>query len=82
MTSLPAANLKLDKRGMLAKGSFADVVVFDPDSISDKATYENPHQYSLGVKHVFINGVQVLSNGDHTYATPGRIIRGPGWIPK
>jgi N-acyl-D-amino-acid deacylase len=82
MTSLPAANLKIERRGVLAKGLFADVVVFDPDSISDKATYENPHQYSVGVKHVFINGVQVLRNGDHTYATPGRIIRGPGWIPK
>ena len=82
MTSLPAANLKIEKRGVLTTGSFADVVLFDPDSISDKATYENPHQYSVGVKHVFVNGVQVLNNGDHTYATPGRIIRGPGWIAK
>lgn len=82
MTSLPAANLKLDKRGRLQRGYFADVVVFNPDSVMDKATYENPHQYSAGVDHVFINGVQVLDNGEHTYATPGRIIRGPGWIPK
>lgn len=82
MTSLPAANLKLDKRGRLQRGYFADVVVFNPDSVMDKATYENPHQYSTGVDHVFINGIHVLDNGRHTYATPGRIIRGPGWIPK
>lgn len=80
MTSLPAANLKLEKRGKLQRGYFADVVVFDPDSIADLATYETPHRYARGVKHVFVNGVQVLKNGEHTYATPGRILRGPGWI--
>jgi N-acyl-D-amino-acid deacylase len=82
MTSLPAANLKLERRGQLRRGYYADLVLFDPDSIIDKATYENPHQYSEGVRHVFVNGVQVLKNGDHTFATPGRIIRGPGWIEK
>lgn len=81
MTSLPAANLKLERRGKLQQGYFADVVLFNPDSIIDRATYEAPHQYSIGVKHVFVNGVQVLNNGSHTRATPGRIIRGPGWIP-
>src|SRR5687768_13620058 len=81
MTSLPAANLKLERRGRLQQGYFADVVLFNPDSIIDRATYEVPHQYSDGVNHVFVNGVQVLNNGTHTRATPGRIIRGPGWIP-
>jgi N-acyl-D-amino-acid deacylase len=79
MTSLPAANLKIHKRGKLQSGYFADVVLFKPDSIADLATYEQPHQYSKGMKHVFINGIHVLDNGTHTYATPGRVIRGPGW---
>ncbi len=82
MTSLPAANLKLEKRGQLHPGYFADVVIFDPDSIADLATYENPHQYAKGVLHVFVNGVQVLEDGNHTRATPGRILRGPGWVGK
>lgn len=82
MTSLPAANLKLEKRGRLGPGYFADVVVFNPDSIIDLATYEDPHQYSVGVKHVFVNGVQVLENGEHTRETPGRVLRGPGWVAK
>lgn len=82
MTSLPAGNLKLEKRGELKSGYFADVVLFDPDSIADLATYENPHQYSVGVLHVFVNGVQVLKDGDHTHETPGRILRGPGWVQK
>jgi len=79
MTSLPAGNLKLEKRGMLRPGYFADVVVFDSDSIEDIATYETPHRYAVGVRHVFVNGVQVLQNGQHTRATPGRVLRGPGW---
>ena len=82
LTSLPANNLKLEKRGLLKKGFFADVVVFNPDSIADLATYENPHQYASGVKHVLVNGVAVLENGIHTRATPGRVIRGPGYIRK
>lgn len=79
LTSLPAANLGLRQRGSLAAGNFADIVIFDPDTISDHATYNQPHQYATGVTEVFINGVQVLSEGEHTGATPGRIVRGPGW---
>jgi len=79
MTSLPASNLKLKKRGQLAKGYFADVVIFDKNKIDDKATYEKPHQYAEGMLHVFVNGVQVLKNGNHTGARPGRAIRGPGY---
>lgn len=82
LTSLPATNLKLEKRGLLKKGFFADVVVFDPGSIRDRATYENPHQYAVGVEHVFINGTAVLENGVHTGATPGKVLRGPGYIGK
>jgi N-acyl-D-amino-acid deacylase len=82
LTSLPAKNLKLQKRGELKKGFFADVVVFDPDKIQDHATFEKPHQYSTGVEHVFVNGVQVLKNGEHTGAKPGRVVRGPGWRRK
>ena len=79
MTSLPASNLKLESRGSLEVGSYADVGVFDPAEIQDHANYENPHQYSTGVIHVFVNGQQVLKNGEHTGATPGRVLRGPGW---
>jgi N-acyl-D-amino-acid deacylase len=79
LTSLPASNLKLDHRGRLAPGYYADVVVFDPATIMDHATFEKPHQYSTGVRDVFVNGVQVLSEGEHTGATPGRFVRGPGW---
>jgi N-acyl-D-amino-acid deacylase len=79
LSSLPAENLKLDHRGTLKPGYFADVVVFDPAAIQDHATYERPHQYSTGVRHVFVNGVQVLKNGEHTGARPGRVLRGPGW---
>jgi len=79
LSSLPAENLKLERRGKLEKGYYADVVVFDPDAISDHATYENPHQYSTGMIHVFVNGKQVLKDGEHTGAKPGRFVRGPGW---
>jgi N-acyl-D-amino-acid deacylase len=79
MTSLPAANLKLKKRGSLTVGNYADVVVFNPGTIADKATFDDPHQYSEGMVHVFVNGVQVLNNGTHTGAHPGRCVRGPGW---
>ncbi len=78
LTSWPASNLKLDRRGSLETGSFADVVVFDPAEVQDHATYDDPHQYSTGVIHVFVNGQQVLRNGEHTGATPGRALRGPG----
>ena len=74
----PAENLGLDRRGSLQPGFYADVVVFDPATIQDRATYEQPHQYATGVEHVFVNGVQVLRNGSHTDATPGRALWGPG----
>ena len=79
LTSLPAGNLKLVRRGALRPGHFADVVVFDPATIRDHATFERPHQYATGVVHVFVNGRQVLRDGEHTGATPGRVVRGPGW---
>jgi N-acyl-D-amino-acid deacylase len=79
LTSLPATNLRLDRRGSLQAGHFADVVVFDPEKVQDYATPENPHQYSTGIVHVFVNGTQVLKDGEHTGAKPGRVVRGPGW---
>ena len=82
LTSLPAGNLKVDRRGSLEKGFFADVVVFDPETIQDHATFVSPHQYATGMVHVFVNGVQVLADGEHTGATPGRVVRGPGWSGK
>jgi N-acyl-D-amino-acid deacylase len=82
LTSLPATNLRIHHRGMLKPGYFADVVVFDPSKIQDHATYEKPHQYSTGVVHVFVNGTQVLKDGEHTGATPGRVVRGPGYQPR
>jgi len=79
LTSLPASNLRIQRRGTLASGYFADVVVFDPAAFIDHATFAEPQQYATGMLHVFVNGVQVLENGEHTGATPGRVIRGPGW---
>jgi N-acyl-D-amino-acid deacylase len=79
LTSLPAGNLRIAKRGSLMPGYFGDVVVFNPATIQDKATFENSHQYAEGVVHVFVNGKQVLNNGEHTGAMPGRVVRGPGW---
>jgi N-acyl-D-amino-acid deacylase len=78
LTHLPATNLGLDGRGLLQKGYFADVVVFDPNTIADRATYEKPHQFAVGVRHVFVNGVAVLKDGEHTGAKPGRALWGPG----
>jgi len=78
LTSLPAANLGLRDRGTLAVGAFADVVAFDPAAIADKATYEQPHQYAVGMRHVVVNGVPVLRDGEHTGATPGRALKGSG----
>lgn len=75
LTSLPAGNLRLDKRGMLKKGFYADVVLFNPDSITDRATFTNPHQFSTGMVHVFVNGKQVLKDGEHTGAKPGMVIK-------
>jgi N-acyl-D-amino-acid deacylase len=79
LAALPADNLKVDRRGMLKEGYFADLVVFDPLEIQDHATFVEPHQYATGMVHVFVNGVQVIENGEHTGATPGRVVRGPGW---
>jgi len=79
LTGLPAANWKLADRGCLRIGCFADIVVFDPATIADHATYDRPQQYASGVSDVFVNGVQVLRDGEHTGAKPGRVVRGPGW---
>jgi N-acyl-D-amino-acid deacylase len=79
LTSFPADTLKLRQRGRLERDYFADIAVFDPKTIRDHATYEKPHQYATGMVHVFVNGVQVLKNGEHTGANPGRVVRGPGW---
>lgn len=78
MTSLPADNLRLDGRGKLREGAYADVVVFDPTEVRDHATPDTPHRYSTGVTHVLVNGTPVISEGDHTGATPGRFVPGPG----
>lgn len=78
LAALPAANLGLDRRGLLKEGHFADLVVFDPATIADRATYDKPHQYAVGMRHVFVNGVQVLRDGEHTGALPGRALKGPG----
>ena len=79
LTTLPADNLKIKKRGALKSGYYADLAIFDPLKIQDHATFENPRQYSTGMIHVFVNGVQVLKDGEHTGAKPGRVVRGPGW---
>jgi len=79
LTTLPATNLKLDRRGALKVGYYADVLVFDPAKIQDHSTFEDPHQLSTGMSNVFVNGVQVLRDGVHTGALPGRVVRGPGW---
>jgi len=82
LSALPAENLGLDRRGRLAPGMFADVAVFDPATIADRATFEKPHQYAVGMRHVFVNGVQVLKDGEHTGATPGRALKGPGAVAR
>ncbi len=79
LAALPAQNLRIDRRGELKPGFYADVVVFDAEKIQDHATFVEPHQYATGMLHVFVNGEQVLKDGAHTGATPGRVVRGPGW---
>jgi N-acyl-D-amino-acid deacylase len=79
LAALPTLNLKIDRRGQLKNGFYADVVVFDPATIQDHATFIEPHQYATGMLHVFVNGQQVLKDGEHTGAKPGRFVRGPGW---
>ena len=79
LTLFPATNLRIERLGALREGWYADVVVFDPATIQDHATYEQPQQYATGVQHVFVNGVPVIAGGEHTGGTPGRVVRGPGW---
>ncbi len=79
LTTLPATNLGIEHRGALKPGYYADVVVFDPATVADRSTFEAPHQYSVGVRDVFVNGTQVLKDGEHSGATPGRAVRGRGW---
>jgi N-acyl-D-amino-acid deacylase len=79
LTSLPATNLKIQRRGLLRAGYFADVVIFDPATVADHATFDKPQQFATGVTDVFVNGAQVLRDGEHTGATPGRVVRGPGY---
>jgi len=79
LTTLPANNMKIERRGALKEGYYADVVVFDPAGIQDHSTFEDPHQLSTGMSHVIVNGVQVIRDGEHTGATPGRVVRGPGY---
>ncbi len=80
LSGLPASNLRLVDRGRLAPDYFADIVIFDPQTITDRATFEEPHQLATGVQHVFVNGEQVLRDGEHTGATPGRFVKGPGYV--
>ena len=79
LTSLPASNLGIKDRGTLAPGYYADLALFDPATIGDAATFARPQAYATGMRHVFVNGVQVLRDGEHSGATPGRVVRGPGW---
>ena len=81
MTSLPAGKLRIAGRGLLKEGHFADLVIFDYQKIEDTATWENPHQYPKGIPYVLVNGQVVIDRGEHTGATPGRIIYGPGKRP-
>jgi dihydroorotase/N-acyl-D-amino-acid deacylase len=79
MTWSVASRLSIRDRGLLNEGMYADIVVFDPNTIIDRSTYENPHQLSVGMKHVFVNGVEVVTDGKSTGAKPGMAVRGPGW---
>jgi dihydroorotase/N-acyl-D-amino-acid deacylase len=80
-SALPAQRLRLTDRGVLKKGMWADVVVFDPSTVTDKATYENPNQFSVGMEYVLVNGVPVIAEGKMTGALPGKALRGPGYVP-
>ena len=82
LSKLPATNLKIKNRGEIKRGNYADIVIFDPAKINDKATFEKPHQYAEGMIHVFVNGKQVLKDGEHTGATPGQFVKGPGYKNK
>lgn len=80
LSGLPAQNLGLKDRGLLKENFYADIVIFDPQKVQDHATFEAPHQYATGIEQVFVNGVQVLKDGDHTGATPGKFVKGPGAV--
>jgi N-acyl-D-amino-acid deacylase len=80
LTRLPAESFKLKNRGCLDQGCYADIAIFDPAKINDLATFDKPHQYAVGMVHVFVNGTQVLRDGEHTGAKPGQVVRGPGWV--
>jgi N-acyl-D-amino-acid deacylase len=82
LTSLPAQTLQITERGQLTTAYFADIVVFDPKTIAEHATYDKPQQYATGIKDVWVNGVQVMKDGEHTGQKPGRVVRGPGWKPR
>jgi N-acyl-D-amino-acid deacylase len=82
LTTLPATNLKIKKRGALKEGYYADLAIFDPEKIQDHATFREPQQYATGMIHVFVNGTQVLKDGEHTGELPGQVVRGPGWKPE
>jgi N-acyl-D-amino-acid deacylase len=79
LSSYPAANLGIKDRGSLKSGNFADLAIFDPRTVGDAATFAKPQQYAVGMRHVFVNGVQVLRDGAHTGAKPGRVVVGPGY---
>ena len=79
LTKLPASNLRIDKRGELKVGNYADLAIFNAETIQDHATFEDPHQYATGMVYVVVNGTLVLEEGEHTGATPGRVVRGPGY---
>jgi N-acyl-D-amino-acid deacylase len=79
LTQASAETLRLERRGVVAPGFYADLAIFDPRTINDNATYDQPHQLATGMEHVLVNGVPVLLNGEHTGALPGRVVRGPGW---
>ena len=79
MSSAVATRLNIRDRGFLREGYYADVIVFDPETVVDHATYEEPHQLSTGIEHVYVNGTAVVTDGEHTGAMPGRAVRGPGW---
>jgi N-acyl-D-amino-acid deacylase len=80
LTSLPAEILGLDDRGTLVEGNLADIVIFNPDSIQDMATFEDPFHYPVGMRYVFVNGTAVVDDGDYTRALPGRALRGPAFV--
>jgi len=82
LTSLPAETLSIADRGRLRPGFFADIVIFNPEKVADRSTFADPHVYSVGINHVLVNGVPVITDGEHTGATPGRAVRGPGWSPQ